>query len=61
MSVTQMFSSGRPRSTIRSRHASAAAPAPDVTTLTCLMSLPTTFRPLMKAADTVMAVPCWSS
>ncbi|CUI45912.1 Uncharacterised protein [Achromobacter xylosoxidans] len=61
MSVTQMFSSGSPRSTIRSRQASAAAPAPDVTTLTLSMSLPTTFRPLMKAADTQIAVPCWSS
>ena len=61
MSVTQMFSSGRPRSTIRSRQASAAAPAPDVTTLTLSICLPTTFRPLMKAADTQIAVPCWSS
>ena len=61
MSVTQMFSSGRPRSTIRSRHASAAAPAPEVTTFTWSICLPTTFRPLMNAADTQIAVPCWSS
>ena len=56
-----MFSSGRPRSTIRSRHASAAAPAPEVTTFTWSICLPTTFRPLMNAADTQIAVPCWSS
>src|SRR5258706_468284 len=45
-----MFSSGSPRSTSRSRQASAAAPAPDDTSLTDLMSLPTTFRPLGIAA-----------
>ncbi|MCY1185484.1 hypothetical protein D3C81_1266280 [compost metagenome] len=56
-----MFSMGRPMSTSRSRQASAAAPAPEVTSLTLLMSLPTTFRPLMTAAATTIAVPCWSS
>ncbi|MNX92086.1 hypothetical protein D3C86_1242100 [compost metagenome] len=56
-----MFSMGRPRSTSRSRQASAAAPAPEATSLTSEMSLPTTFRPLMTAAPTTMAVPCWSS
>jgi hypothetical protein len=43
MSVTQMFSRGTPSSTSRSRQASAAAPAPEVTSLTSPMSLPTTF------------------
>ena len=32
-----------------------------VTSLTEAMSLPSTFRPLIRAAPTTMAVPCWSS
>ncbi len=43
------------------RQASAAAPAPDTTSLQFLMSLPTTFRPFRMAAPTMIAVPCWSS
>ena len=35
-SVTMMFSTGRPMSTSRSRQASAAAPAPEATSLTSL-------------------------
>ena len=56
-----MFSSGKPRSTIKSRQASAAAPAPDTTSLQLAMSLPTYWMPFMMAAPTMMAVPCWSS
>ena len=44
-----------------SRQASAAAPAPDTTSLIFAMSLPTTLRPFSKAAPTMIAVPCWSS
>ena len=40
---------------------SAAAPAPEQTSLTFSIRLPTTFRPLMAAAAVTMAVPCWSS
>ncbi|CFE03830.1 Uncharacterised protein [Bordetella pertussis] len=61
MSVTQICSSGSPRSTSKSRQARAAAPAPEVTSLTSSMRLPATARPLTTAAHTVMAVPCWSS
>ncbi len=56
-----MFSIARPRLTRRSRQASAAAPAPETTSLTLAMSLPTTRRPLRIAAPTMMEVPCWSS
>ena len=52
---------GSPMSTRRFRQASAAAPAPEATSLTLRISLPTTFRPFMTAAPTMMAVPCWSS
>ncbi len=48
-------------STSRSRQASAAAPAPDVTSFTCSRDLPTRRRPLRIAAPTMIAVPCWSS
>src|SRR6266704_118533 len=56
-----MFSIGMPRSTSRLRHASDAAPAPEATSFTSLMLLPTTFRPFVTAAATTIAVPCWSS
>ena len=39
----------------------AAAPAPEATSLTFLMSLPATFSALSMAAPTTIAVPCWSS
>ena len=61
MSVTQMFSRGRPSFTSRSRHDSAAAPAPETTSFTLAMSLPTSARPFSTAAPTMIAVPCWSS
>ncbi len=61
MSVTQMFSTRTPRLTSRSRQASAAAPAPEVTSFTSSMCLPTRCRPLSTAAPTTIAVPCWSS
>ena len=56
MSLTKMFRIGM-RLTSRSRQDSAAAPAPEHTSLTRLMSLPTTFKPLRTAAPTMMAVP----
>ena len=39
----------------------AAAPAPDTATVTWPMALPTSSRPLSRAAALMMAVPCWSS
>ena len=39
----------------------AAAPAPDTTSFTLPMSLPTSSRPLRIEAAAMMAVPCWSS
>ena len=39
----------------------AAAPAPEVTILTSSLRLPTTFRALVRPANVMMAVPCWSS
>ena len=57
-SVTQMFSRGRPSLTSRPRQASAAAPAPETTSLTSRMSLPLTFNPFSTAAPTTIAVPC---
>jgi hypothetical protein len=56
-----MFSRGTPSLTSRPTQASAAAPAPEVTSLTFLMSLPETFSALRTAAPTTIAVPCWSS
>ena len=56
-----MLRIGRPRLTIRSRQASAAAPAPEATSLTSAMSLPTCFSAFRIAAAATMAVPCWSS
>ena len=61
MSVTHMFSRGRPSFSSTPRHDSAAAPAPDTTSFTFAMSLPTSDRPLSIAAPTMIAVPCWSS
>ncbi|MDT4887603.1 hypothetical protein FQZ97_1240710 [compost metagenome] len=60
-STTEMFSRFTPRLTMVSRHAIAAAPAPDTASFTLATSLPTTFRPLSSAAVEIMAVPCWSS
>ena len=57
-SVTVMFSRGMPNLTNKLRQARAAAPAPELTNLTFLMSLPTTFKPFMMAAPTQIAVPC---
>ena len=56
-----MFSLTRPSLHSRLRQVSAAAPAPETTSLILAMSLPMTLSPLMKAALTVIAVPCWSS
>ena len=61
MSVTMMFSMRTPRLTSISRQASAAAPAPDATSLIFETSLPTALSPFSNAAPTMIAVPCWSS
>ena len=61
MSATQTFSRLTPSDTSRSRHDSAAAPAPEHTSLTSANDLPTTRSPLVTAAPTMIAVPCWSS
>ena len=60
-SQTKMFSIFAPRLTIRSRQAMAAAPAPDTTSLTSPIVLPTSSSALSSAADEMIAVPCWSS
>ncbi len=60
-SQTRMFSGFTPRPTITSRQAMAAAPAPETATFTAPISLPTSSRPLSRAALEMMAVPCWSS
>ena len=39
----------------------AAAPAPEVTTRTSSLFLPTTFSAFVNPARVMMAVPCWSS
>ena len=61
MSVTHMFSRGRPSFSSTPRHDSAAAPAPDTTSFTWAMSLPTSESAFRSAAPTMIAVPCWSS
>jgi hypothetical protein len=45
----------------QARQARAAAPAPEVTSLTSLMLLPETFSAFRRPAPTTIAVPCWSS
>ena len=57
-SVTTTFSRFSPMLDNRSRHASAAAPAPDATSRTSPMDLPTSSRALRTAAPTMIAVPC---
>ena len=47
--------------TSRFRQASAAAPAPEQTRRTSSSDFPATRSPLVIAAATTMAVPCWSS
>ncbi len=61
MSVRVTFSTCSPIATSRSTQARAAAPAPEVTSLTSSRCLPCSSSPLRTAAATVMAVPCWSS
>src|SRR6218665_3229205 len=55
------FCAFTPRPTITPTPAMAAAPPPDTATLTEPISLPTSSRPLSKAALEMMAVPCLSS
>ena len=59
--LVEVIAALEPTFTSRFRQASAAAPAPEATSLAVAMSLPTTFSPFSMAAATVMAVPCWSS
>ena len=61
MSVSVTFSGRSPIDTSRSTQASAAAPAPEVTSRTSASALPCSTSPLRTAAATVIAVPCWSS
>ena len=61
MSVTQMFSRLTPSETSRLRQASAAAPAPEATSLTSPIFLPVRYSAFCTAAPTMIAVPCWSS
>ena len=61
MSVSVTFSGRSPIDTSRSTQASAAAPAPEVTSRTSSSVLPCSTSPLRTAAATVIAVPCWSS
>jgi hypothetical protein len=56
-----MLCIGKPRLTIRSRQASAAAPAPEATSFTSRMFLFTWRSALRMAAAATIAVPCWSS
>jgi hypothetical protein len=58
MSVSVTFSGRNPIDTSRSTQASAAAPAPEVTSFTSESCLPCSSKPLRTAAATVMAVPC---
>jgi hypothetical protein len=58
MSVTQMFSTRMPSDTSRPRQDKAAAPAPEVTSLTSSGRLPTSRKPFRIAAQTTTAVPC---
>jgi hypothetical protein len=48
-----------PQPTTRLRQAMAAAPAPEQTSLTSPIRLPTTSSPLSSAAAATIAVPCW--
>ncbi len=61
MSVSVTWPAGSPIATSRSTQASAAAPAPEVTSFTSSSRLPCSSSPLRIAAATVIAVPCWSS
>ncbi len=61
MSVSVTLAAGRPMATSRSTQASAAAPAPEVTSFTSSRRLPCSNSPLRTAAATMIAVPCWSS
>ena len=55
------FSRGSPSPTNRSRQARLAAPPPVETSLISASFLPTSSSPLLIAAATTIAVPCWSS
>ena len=61
MSQTKMFSRFAPSETSRLSEASAAAPAPEQTILTSSSGLPASSSALVTAAETMIAVPCWSS
>ena len=56
-----MFSGFTPKSTYKLAQAKAAEPAPETTILTLLTFLPANSSAFNKAAEEMMAVPCWSS
>ena len=60
-STSTTTTSRSPAATSSRSTAVPAAPAPDMTSRTVPMSLPTTLRALVSAASTTIAVPCWSS
>jgi hypothetical protein len=51
----------RPSSRYRFTQAMAAAPAPSTTTFTWVISFPASSSAFSRAAEEMMAVPCWSS
>ena len=58
---SQMMASPRPMDFRSLKMAVPAAPAPENTAVMSSIFLSTSFRALMRAAATMMAVPCWSS
>ncbi len=61
LSTIRMLSGSTPRATYMFAQAIPAAPAPENTTRTFLMSFPTISRAFTSAAPLMIAVPCWSS
>ena len=56
-----MFSGLTPKSTYKLAQAKAAEPAPETTTLMFSTFFPANSNAFNKAAEEIMAVPCWSS
>ena len=61
LSNMMMFSSFTPKRTYKLAHAKAAEPAPETTIFTLSVSLCAISKAFNKAADEIIAVPCWSS
>ncbi|MNE54451.1 hypothetical protein D3C80_1492290 [compost metagenome] len=57
----KMFSTFTPSETYKSVQAIAADPAPETTIFTSSAFLPANSSALIKAAEEIIAVPCWSS